>query len=592
MPNFLKSLFKPSSSPRNPRGFRNTEGDNQRYEIQVRPSSASSFTAGALSTGRSTSSHADMRGHHGDNQRSDQVQRLLETLEARGHDSDERNNEMLKKLLRALKEMEGKDEGVKEGSIHKREDDRGERRSTLDIHQQSDGGRSSKYYKGKGKNRAENDTLNDTSRRKDRLLDPVIRGCSGAIGSGERLINSFVGQGPNSHLVGKVMALLEAQRDELGEHAPYTGRRRYPALVTLEQIYEKIEIGLEDIASMGETESRDSLMTLIQVLQEGPDYLIDIILILSIIHHASVISIPFSVEIRDVLNRAIDDQSDLHTFRRAAESIIGIASALDRNLLEDKECLEAYKIIGVLVKQLQVRVASSALPTPMPSIPPTPSGLSTPSLATPTPLTLPSTPKSSSPPSPSTLSISSASTISGPSSPVYKAMTTSELQSVYGTGVSTPTPATSKPLPGLSSYNASTTTSKTATPASSSKAATPAESSEDSDDDSDEEVWEYRGQLLTRSALDLVLRQETLAQADSSGQWAGEVSWDDLRKAWIPHYVQKLKVSDLADGEVPDTTPAGFKTKEKDAWGNKIGFYGPNMEMYYKQEPKWELPDK
>lgn len=109
--------------------------------------------------------------------------------------------------------------------------------------------------------------------------------------------------------------------------------------------------------------------------------------------------------------------------------------------------------------------------------------------------------------------------------------------------------------------------------------------------DSSEEIWEYRGQFLTRSALDLVLRQETLAQADSSGQYAGEVSWDDLRCAWIPVWVKKLKLSDLVEGEIPDSSPAGFQERDTDAWGNKIGWYGPHKEMYYKEEPKWELKD-
>ncbi|WVQ99856.1 hypothetical protein IAU59_006999 [Kwoniella sp. CBS 9459] len=482
-------------------------------------------------------------------------------------------------------------------------------RKMVNEPQPGDNGRSTSSFKSKDKDIAI-DRLQSTAKakaRKDDLLSPVIRGCSAAIGTPPTSLRptpnpsvpfAFVEgadavlTGPEGDLVERVITLLEAQRDELRNIAPYTGKRRYPALVTLEQIYEKIEIGLEDVTrTQSESNAGESLVTLVQVLQEGPDYLIDIILISSIIHQASVISIPFSVEIRDVLHRAIDDQSDLYTFRRAAESIIGIASALDRDLLENKECLEAYKIIGLLVKQLQVRVASSALPTPMSSIPPTPSGLSTPTRSTPTPTPLSMPPSPSPSPSPSrsrTSTESSTSTLSPPASPVFQAMTNSELQSAYGTGQSTPTP---KPLPGLSSYNAtpSSSTYKTPTPASASKAATPAESEDaDSDSDSDQEVWEYRGQLLTRSALDLVLRQETLAQADSSGQWAGEVSWDDVRKAWIPHYVQKLKVSDLADGEVPDTTPAGFKVKEKDAWGNKIGFYGPNMEMYYKQEPKWE----
>ncbi|OCF37778.1 hypothetical protein I316_00002 [Kwoniella heveanensis BCC8398] len=575
MPRFLKSLFKPSSGPRHPhhQGQRDNNGPDKNYEIQIRPSPSSPFSAPDISA---SSPHDDLlnlleKELQGQSQDRKQIERLQRSLEKQRRGGNEEEDETLRRLIKALQEIDGPNEARAGGSEPGK--------LTLNIRQQGNddvasGGQTfRRKYKDKAVDRLSQSSSKLTG-RKERLLDPVIRGCSVASESGEKLLHSYIGKGPNGHLVERVIALLEAQRDELSDIAPYTGRRRYPALVTLEQIYEKVEIGLESTAGMTEAEAKDNLVTLVQVLQEGPDYLIDIILIQSIIHHASIISIPFSIEICDVLHRAIDDQSDLYTFRRGAESIIAIASALDRDLLEDKECLEAYKIIGVLVKQLQVRLASSVLPTPKPSVPATPSGLSTPSLDTPTPLTLPPTPtpKGSIPPSPSTTTLSSASTVSAPASPVFKAMTTSELQSAYGTGQSTP--ATSKPLPGLSSYNATPSTSKAPTPSSGAKVATPAE-----------------GQLLTRSALDLVLRQETLAQADSSGQWAGEVSWDDLRKAWIPHYVEKLKVSDLADGEVPDTTPAGFKTKQKDAWGNKIGFYGPNKEMYYKEEPKWELPD-
>jgi hypothetical protein len=65
--------------------------------------------------------------------------------------------------------------------------------------------------------------------------------------------------------------------------------------------------------------------------------------------------------------------------------------------------------------------------------------------------------------------------------------------------------------------------------------------------------------------------------ADSSGQYAGEVSWDELRNAWIPKWAEKLKIGDLAEGEVPNTNPADFKVKKRDAWGNKIGWYGGRM---------------
>lgn len=171
---------------------------------------------------------------------------------------------------------------------------------------------------------------------------------------------------------------------------------------------------------------------------------------------------------------------------------------------------------------------------------------------------------------------------SSPGASDFKSIDMKDLQTFFGTGVSTP----ATPLPGLSSFNATPTgTPARPIPAPSSPAASVAGT------DSSEEIWEYRNQLLTRSALDLVLRQEALAQADSSGQYAGEVSWDDLRGTWIPIWVNKLKVIDLAEGEIPDSSPAGFQERDTDAWGNKIGWYGPHKEMYYKQEPEWESKD-
>jgi len=102
-------------------------------------------------------------------------------------------------------------------------------------------------------------------------------------------------------------------------------------------------------------------------------------------------------------------------------------------------------------------------------------------------------------------------------------------------------------------------------------------------------LYEYRGQILTASAMDLVLRQEALAVADSSGQYAGAVSWDDLRRAWIPKNIIKLKDTDLAAGEIPSTNPADYEVKMEDDFGNKIG-WTDRYEMYYKDEnPKFEV---
>ena len=101
-------------------------------------------------------------------------------------------------------------------------------------------------------------------------------------------------------------------------------------------------------------------------------------------------------------------------------------------------------------------------------------------------------------------------------------------------------------------------------------------------------LYDYRGQTLTASALDLVLRQETLALADSTGQYTGEVSWDDVRNAWVPNWVVKLKPEDLGQGEIPSTNPADFEVRGEDEWGNKIGWTDTG-EMYYEEEPTFEL---
>jgi hypothetical protein len=152
-----------------------------------------------------------------------------------------------------------------------------------------------------------------------------------------------------------------------------------------------------------------------------------------------------------------------------------------------------------------------------------------------------------------------------------QALAASALQSRFGTGpIPTPSPAPS----------VSTSRNHQIRPPS----PAPSDSSLDS-----VSLYEYRGQILTASALDLVQRQEAIATADSSGQYAGAVSWDDLRRAWVPKNVVKLKDTDLAIGEVPDLNPANYEIKTEDEFGNAIG-WTDRHEMYYKDEnPKFEI---
>ncbi|ODN78937.1 hypothetical protein L202_04456 [Cryptococcus amylolentus CBS 6039] len=399
------------------------------------------------------------------------------------------------------------------------------------------------------------------------LVESALGSCADALDSAQECLQSPIGQA-HADTLGKITALLEAQRDEIEEMRVFIEARRFPSLVTLQQIYGKINDQIKGVSSLPDGEAQDALSSMVQVLQEGPDYLIDICLISAIVWYAEIIDSSYAASLRQILETAIASQSNLETFRQAAEEILGVSAGLDVGVLDDREAEDAYRDIGALLRQLQVRIESSTLETP--------SGSSVASTSTPTPLTLPGTPVATPPISPVSSTPSSS---AGDAD--FKSMSVKDLQDNFGTGVTTPTPA----LPGLSSYNAPSS-GPTAKPTPTPSSPASATGSEES-----QEIWEYRGQLLTRSALDLVLRQEMLEQADSSGQYAGEVSWDDLRGAWIPKWAKKLKRSDLAEGEVPDSNPATFEEKEEDEWGNEIGFYGVNKELYYKKEPTFDLKD-
>lgn len=261
-------------------------------------------------------------------------------------------------------------------------------------------------------------------------------------------------------------------------------------------------------------------------------------------------------------------------FRRAAENIIAISSALPRDVLDDTEGIDAYKAIGLLLKQLQIRLGSVTEETTASSqayrlvhhrhvaertI--TPAG---------TPLTVSAAPSPMATPLTSPLGSPSASRATTPDPDFQTFNNASDLEAMYGTGpIATPSKNVSlAPTP--------------ATPATPRGPPSPA----DTDTESEPEIWEYRGNLLTRSALSLVMRQEALAKADSSGQYAGEVSWDDVRNAWIPKWAEKLKEEDVAEEEIPTTNPAEYKVKRKDAWGNTIGWREGGM--FYVDDPSFD----
>lgn len=229
------------------------------------------------------------------------------------------------------------------------------------------------------------------------------------------------------------------------------------------------------------------------------------------------------------------------------------------------EAIDAYKSIGILLNQLQVRLGASdqviSETLSKHSSVHLPASAMSSAVAVnrgthlQSPLNSPTSTRSPSP-DPNFVNISSA----------------SDLQQMYGTGP-IPTPSRTSSAPQASNSNA-----------------TPHPPPSPTDTEASQEIWEYRGNLLTRSVLSLVMRQEALAKADSSGQYAGEVSWDDVRNAWIPKWAEKMKPEDLADGELANPNPAEFKVRREDAWGNKIGWR--DGVMYYKEEPNFDnVPD-
>ena len=82
---------------------------------------------------------------------------------------------------------------------------------------------------------------------------------------------------------------------------------------TLLEIYRKVEKGLDDAGRLNNASAAAGLETLLQVLQEGPDYLIDIAIIEAVVWQAEVIDPSLGAEIRQVLDKAVADRNDLAT---------------------------------------------------------------------------------------------------------------------------------------------------------------------------------------------------------------------------------------------------------------------------------------
>ncbi|KAK1921884.1 hypothetical protein DB88DRAFT_548271 [Papiliotrema laurentii] len=384
----------------------------------------------------------------------------------------------------------------------------------------------------------------------------VIEACSLALATAEAHLKEIGPGSPDTALTKRLIALLEAQLEELRDLSPFFGNPRSSALSTLREIYRKFESDLSTLRHDRPTRRAKDLSSLLGVLLNGPDYLIDVATLENIVWQAEVIDPGLGADARQVLTQAIRGQArDPDTFRRAGESFVALRSAVPPALLDDAEASSAFDAIGSLIQYLQTRLGDAA---PRRIYSRGPSSDSSAPASGPSALLSPgATP-------PGSLASSRAST---PDPAFTKFSTASDLEAAFGTG----------PIPPPSVRTIS---------AQSPSALKPPPSPTDTE--GSQEVWEYRGNLLTRSALSLVLRQEALARADSSGQYAGEVSWDNVRNAWIPKWAEKMKPEEVLEGEIPSTNPADFRIKRKDPWGNEIGW--SDGAMFYKSKPQFELP--
>ncbi|KAK4686644.1 hypothetical protein P7C73_g3490, partial [Tremellales sp. Uapishka_1] len=450
---------------------------------------------------------------------------------------------------------------------------------------------------------------------RDEAWEDVIGAVEAAQNATESPLLGVLGLGKCTEVLNGCAGILESQQREMRDMRLYIQGKKLPTLrtsclaislfvaeckgstETLGAIYSRVEQSLLEQEDKSEEAAYSALSTILKVLQEGrpipissrgradgmsgPDYLINVILVEAIIWQAEVIDPSFGAEIRQVLDKVVAEQPEPITFRRAAESILAISCALPRTVLDDVEGQDAYKCIGTLLKQLQVRVEprDGAKEPSQPSMAGSMPKKSSSFLFTPGEgeIPLPGSRRRTPSPSPGASPAASATSLTPlPSDPNYTHYASaSSLEQSYSTGQKglSSLPLSGNVTPSLPPSGSATPSRQPVSPIS--------ESSED------EELWEYRGQTLTRSALSLVIRQENLAMADSSGQYTGQVSWDEIRNAWIPNWAEKLQAKDVMEGEIPSTNPADFKVKKKDPWQNKIGWY--QGKMYYEEDPSFEL---
>ena len=78
----------------------------------------------------------------------------------------------------------------------------------------------------------------------------------------------------------------------------------------MRDIYLKVESGLQNVKGNQPTDASETLTTLMQVLLEGPDYLIDVSILEAVIWQAEVIDPNFGGDMRSILDQAVARPND------------------------------------------------------------------------------------------------------------------------------------------------------------------------------------------------------------------------------------------------------------------------------------------
>lgn len=82
--------------------------------------------------------------------------------------------------------------------------------------------------------------------------------------------------------------------------------------------------------------------------------MIDVCLISNIVWYAKIVDLSYAASIQHMLDKAIDQKSNLTTFRGAVESILAISAALSVDFLDDQTAENAYRDLGALLRQVNM----------------------------------------------------------------------------------------------------------------------------------------------------------------------------------------------------------------------------------------------